>query len=95
MSKIMNKQEFVTFIANQHDCTKVEAEKAIDMFTSSVIKSLGQGNEISLVGFGNFSVNKVAARSGRNPRNGEALQIKAYNQPKFKTGKKLKDACNS
>ena len=64
------------------------------MFTSSVIKSLGQGDEISLVGFGNFYVNKVAARSGSNPRNGEALQIKAYNQPKFKTGKKLKDACN-
>ena len=56
---------------------------------------MGQGNEISIVGFGNFSVNKVAARSGRNPRSGEALQIKAYNQPKFKAGKKAKDACNS
>ena len=91
----MNKQEFITHIANQHDCTKVEAEKAIDMFTSSVIDAVGQGNEISLIGFGNFSVNKVAARSGRNPRSGEPIQIKAYNQPKFKTGKKLKDACNS
>lgn len=90
----MNKQEFVTYIAEQNKCTKVEAEKAIDIFTSSVIEALSLGNEISLVGFGNFSVNKVAARSGRNPRNGEALQIKAYNQPKFKTGKKLKDACN-
>ena len=91
----MNKQEFITHIANQHDCTKVEAEKSIDMFTSSVIDAMGQGNEISLIGFGNFSVNKVAARSGRNPRSGEPIQIKAYNQPKFKTGKKLKDACNS
>ena len=91
----MNKQEFITHIANQHDCTKVEAEKAIDMFTSSVIDAMGQGNEISLIGFGNFSVNKVAARSGRNPRSGEPIQIKVYNQPKFKTGKKLKDACNS
>jgi hypothetical protein len=91
----MNKQEFITHIANQHDCKKVEAEKAIDMFTSSVIDAMGQGNEISIVGFGNFYVNKVAARSGRNPRSGEALQIKAYNQPKFKAGKKAKDACNS
>jgi nucleoid DNA-binding protein len=91
----MNKQEFITHIANQHDCKKVEAEKAIDMFTYSVIDAMGQGNEISIVGFGNFYVNKVAASSGRNPRSGEALQIKAYNQPKFKAGKKAKDACNS
>ena len=90
----MNKQEFVTFIANQHDCTKVEAEKAIDMFTSSVIDAVGQGNEISLIGFGHFSTTKIAARAGRNPRNGESIQIKAYTQPKFKVGQKLKDACN-
>ena len=90
----MNKQEFVTHMATQHDCTKVEAEKAIDIFTSSVIEVLSQGNEISLVGFGNFYTTKIAARDGRNPRTGEALQVKAYTQPKFKVGKKLKDACN-
>lgn len=91
----MNKQEFITHIANQHDCTKVEAEKAIDMFTSSVIDAVGQGNEISLIGFGRFSTTKIAARGGRNPRSGEAIQIKAYTQPKFKAGQKLKDTCNS
>jgi len=91
----MNKQEFITHIANQHDCKKVEAEKAIDIFTSSVIDAMKQVNEISLVGFGNFSVSKVGPRSGRNPRNGEPIQIKSYNQPKFKTIKKLKDACNN
>ena len=91
----MNKQEFVTYIAEQNKCTKAEAEKNIDMFTSSVIDAMGQGNEISLVGFGNFSVSKIAARVGRNPRTGDTLQIKAYNQPKFKVGQKLKDACNS
>ena len=90
----MNKQEFIDHIANQHGCTKKEAEKAIDMFTSSVIEVLGNGKEISLIGFGNFSVSKVEARSGRNPRTGEALKIAAYNQPKFKVGQKLKDACN-
>ena len=90
----MNKQEFITHIANQHSCTKVEAEKTVDMFTSSIIDAIGQVNEISLVGFGNFSISKVAARGGRNPRTGEALQVKDYNQVKFKTGQKLKDACN-
>lgn len=90
----MNKAEFITHIADQYQCTKVEAEKTIDMFTSSVIDAMGQGKEISLVGFGNFIVSKVAARTGRNPRTGEELQITAYNQPKFKVGQKLKDAVN-
>ena len=75
--------------------TKVEAEKVIDMFTSSVIDAIATGNEISLIGFGNFSVSKVAARDGRNPRTGATLKIAAYNQPKFKVGQKLKDAVNS
>ena len=91
----MNKADFINHIAQQHKCTKTEAEKSIDMFTSSVIDAMGQGNEISLVGFGHFSATKIAARAGRNPSNGEAIQIKAYTQPKFKVGQKLKDACNS
>jgi len=90
----MNKQQFIDHIAQQHNCTKVEAEKTIDMFTSSVIEAMGQGKEISLIGFGSFSVSKVEARDGRNPRTGDALKIAAYNQPKFKVGQKLKDACN-
>jgi len=90
----MNKSEFVSHMAKQHKCTQIEAEKALDMFVSSTINALGSGEEISLVGFGRFSVSKVKAREGRNPRTGAALQLKAYNQPKFKVGQKLKDACN-
>ena len=90
----MNKQQFISYISEKYECSKVEAEKTIDMFVSSVIDAIGQGNEISLVGFGSFSVSKVAARSGRNPRTGESLKIAAYNQPKFKVGQKLKDAVN-
>lgn len=90
----MNKGNFVSYIADKNNCTKAEAERVVDMFTSSVIGALGAGNEVSLVGFGNFSVSDVAARPGRNPRTGEAIQIKAYKQPKFKVGQKLKDACN-
>ena len=90
----MNKGNFVSYVAKENNCTKSEAEKAIDMFTSAVIGALGSGEEVSLVGFGNFSASKVAARDGRNPRTGEAIKIAAYNQPKFKVGQKLKDACN-
>ncbi len=90
----MNKTEFVKHIAQQHSCSQVEADKIIDMFTSSVIDAMGQGKEISLIGFGSFSVQRVEAREGRNPRTGDALKIAAYNQPKFKVGQKLKDAVN-
>ena len=91
----MNKGEFVKHVATQHSITQEEANKAIDMFTSSVTSALAGGDEVSLVGFGNFSVSKVAARPGRNPSTGETIQISAYNQPKFKVGQKLKDAVNS
>ena len=64
------------------------------MFVSSVIDALGEGNEIPLVGFDNFSVSKTPARTGRNPRNGEAIEISARNQIKFKVGQKLKDSVN-
>ena len=90
----MNKSEFITHIADQHKCTKIEAEKVINMFTSSVINAIEQGKEISLLGFGNFTVSKIAARNGRNPSTGASLKIAAYNQPKFKVGSKLKEACN-
>ena len=90
----MNKADFVKHVAQQHQCTKTEAEKTIDIFTSSVIDAISKGNKISLIGFGNFSISKVAARTGRNPRSGKAIEIPARNQPKFKVGQKLKDAVN-
>ena len=90
----MNKGEFVKHIANKNSITQDEATKMIDMFTSRVTSALSEGNEVSLIGFGNFTVSKVTAKPGRNPRTGETIQIAAYNQPKFKVGQKLKDAVN-
>ena len=90
----MNKAELMNHISDEHSITKIEAAKVIDRFTSSIISSLGKGKEISLMGFGNFSVSKVAARAGRNPRTGETIQIAAYNQPRFRVGQKLKNAVN-
>jgi DNA-binding protein HU-beta len=90
----MNKSEFIKHISTTHNYTQIEAEKNLDMFVSSVTGALADGNEVSLIGFGNFSVSKVEDRAGRNPRTGEALLIKAYNKPKFKPGQKLKDAVN-
>ena len=90
----MNKGEFITYISDKNKITKAEASKMLDMFTSSVIDALGAGKEISLIGFGNFLVSKVDARDGRNPQTGASIKIPAYNQPKFKVGKTMKDAVN-
>ena len=90
----MNKAEFKKYMATKNSITQDEANKVIDVFTSSVMSALGEENEIRLIGFGNFSVSEVAARTGRNPRTGEAMQIAAYKQPRFKVGQKLKDAVN-
>ncbi len=90
----MNKSEFAAYVAKQNNRTQDEAKKLINMFTESVISALSEGNEIQLVGFGSFTVSKVASRAGRNPRTGETIQIKAYKQPKFKVGQTLKNAVN-
>jgi DNA-binding protein HU-beta len=90
----MNKSDLEKYISKKYSITQKEAGNIIDMFTSSIMSALAEGNEIQLVGFGNFSVAEVAARAGRNPRTGEVLQIKAYKQPRFKVGQKLKDSVN-
>ena len=90
----MNKPEFISFISEKQDCSKVEAVKIINIFIDSVTKALGEGEEIPLVGFGKFSVSKIPARKGRNPHTKKEMQIAAYKNPRFKAGKLLKDACN-
>lgn len=90
----MNKSDFEKYIATKNSITQKEAGNIIDVFTGSVMSALGEGSEVSLIGFGNFSVSEVAARSGRNPRTGEVIQIPSYKQPRFKVGSKLKSAVN-
>jgi len=90
----MNKAEFVSFMANEHDCSKAEAERALNMVVESCIQAMAKSTGVNLVGFGAFSVQKRNAREGRNPKTGAKMHIPAYNQPVFKAGKKLKDACN-
>ena len=90
----MNKKVFADYISEKHGCTRKEARHVIDMFISSVTSALAEGKQISLIGFGHFSVNNIEARDGRNPRTGEPLKISAYNQVKFKAGQKMKNAVN-
>jgi DNA-binding protein HU-beta len=90
----MNKSELIDAIADSAGLTKADAGRALDAATDSIAKALQQGNTVSLVGFGTFTVRHRAARTGRNPRTGETIKIKASNNPAFKAGKALKDAVN-
>ena len=90
----MNKGEFVGAVADAAEMTKADAERAVEAVFKVVKKALKSGDSISLVGFGTFSVRKRAARTGRNPRTGDAIKIKASKVPAFKAGKGLKDAIN-
>ncbi|HEU4621629.1 MAG TPA: HU family DNA-binding protein [Burkholderiaceae bacterium] len=88
----MNKTELIDHIAKQADISKAAAGRALDAMVSAVKITLKKGGSVTLVGFGTFSVGERAARSGRNPRTGVAIDIKAAKVPKFRAGKALKDA---
>lgn len=90
----MNKSEFIDAVAAESGLTKADAGKALDGVINAITNALKKGDTVTLVGFGTFEKRHRKARVGRNPRTGEALQIKASNVPSFKAGKALKDAVN-
>ena len=90
----MNKSELIDAIASEADISKASAGRALDSMLGSVTGALSNGDSVSLVGFGTFSVKQRAARIGRNPQTGAAIQIKAATVPGFKAGKALKEAVN-
>ncbi|AKZ63320.1 transcriptional regulator HU subunit alpha [Herbaspirillum hiltneri N3] len=90
----MNKTELIDHIAKQADISKAASARALDAVIGAVKSTLKKNGSVTLVGFGTFSVGKRAARTGRNPRTGAAIKIKAAKVPKFKPGKGLKDALN-
>lgn len=90
----MNKSELIEAIATSADISKAASEKALDGALDAIKGALKQGTSVTLVGFGTFKISKRAARTGRNPRTGEEIKIKAARVPKFSAGKALKDAVN-
>ncbi len=90
----MNKSELVSNIAQKVGSSKKSAEENLDAMIEIISEELKNGNNIKLVGFGNFETRKRAARKGRNPRTKEEIKIPASTVPVFKAGKALKDAVN-
>ena len=90
----MNKSELIDAIAASADIPKAAAGRALDAMIESIGGALKEGDQVALVGFGTFMVKERAARTGRNPQTGAAIEIKAAKVPGFKAGKALKDAVN-
>jgi len=90
----VNKTELVDAVAQGADISKAAATRAVDTMLDSITDSLKKGDQVTLVGFGTFSVRDRQARTGRNPRTGDTINIPASKMPGFKAGKALKDAVN-
>jgi DNA-binding protein HU-beta len=90
----VNKSELIDQIAKQADISKAAAGRALDATVGAVTTAMKKGGMVTLVGFGTFYVGKRSARSGRNPRTGATIKIRAAKVPKFRAGKALKDAVN-
>ena len=90
----MTKSELVSQIAKGADLNNKRAEAALNAFTGALTKALASGDKVQLVGFGTFSIKERDARTGRNPRTGESVDIAACKVPSFKAGNVLKEAVN-
>ena len=87
----MNKSELIDAVAAKTELTKVAAGRAVEMVLDTIAEAVTKGDSVSLIGFGSFEARKRAARTGKNPRTGEALKIAATTVPAFKPGKAFKD----
>jgi len=90
----MNKQELIAVVADQTGLARADTARVVEGLLETITVQLKKGGEVRLVGFGNFSVSRRKASTGRNPRTGEPMNIKATSQPKFRPGKVLKDSVN-
>ena len=88
----MNKTELIAAMAEKAEISKKDAEKALTAFTNVVADALVDNDKVAITGFGTFETVERAARTGRNPNTGEAIEIVASKSPKLKAGKSLKDA---
>jgi len=88
----IGKTELTQQVAEEAGLNKAQAGRAIDAVLNSITQALQNGEEVRLTGFGNFRVTQTAARTGRNPRTGEQIQIAAGKRPAFSPGSRLKQA---
>lgn len=90
----MNKSELIDAVSAKSGLTKTDTDRAFKAFVDVISEAMASGDQVALVGFGTFLVRERQARTGRNPRTGESIEIASAKIPSFKAGKALKDAVN-
>ena len=90
----MNKTDLVNVVAAETELAKKDVDAVISATLEAISNALKEGDKVQLIGFGNFEVKDVAAREGRNPITGEAIQIEASKKPSFSASKVLKTLVN-
>jgi DNA-binding protein HU-beta len=90
----MTKADLIESVASKVDLPRATAERAVNMLLDDIVVALKQGDKVNISGFGTFSVSTRKARTGRNPKTGESIEISASRAAKFKAGKTLKDSLN-
>lgn len=88
------RNELIKYIAKESTGNQEKARQVLDVVLAGIVKSLKEGNTLRFLGFGSFSVQNIAARTGRNPRTGASIEIAANKRAVFKAGKDMKDALN-
>lgn len=95
VAESMNKQDLANRVAETTGLARADAARAIDAMLETITDALANGEEVRLVGFGNFVAGIRKASTGRNPRTGEPMDLAESIVPKFRVGRNLKDACNT
>lgn len=90
----MNKQKLIEAIASEVELSKAATARVVDAFTAAVTEALAKGDSVTLIGFGTFVVGQRKQRTGRNPQTGKTISIPAARVPRFRPGKKIKEAVN-
>jgi len=90
----MTKAELIESVASKVDLPRATSERAVNTMFDDIVAALKQGEKVNISGFGTFAVSTRKARTGRNPKTGESIEISASRAAKFKPGKTLKDALN-
>jgi DNA-binding protein HU-beta len=90
----MNKAELISTVAEKTGLTKSDTSKTLSGLIDTISETLASGEKVTLIGFGTFGVNDLAARKGRNPQTGKTIDIPARKKPAFKAGKQLKELVN-
>lgn len=90
----MTKADLIESVASKVDLPRATAEKVVNVLFDDIVAALRQGEKVNISGFGTFAVSERKARTGRNPKTGEVIEIAASRAPKFKPGKQLRDSLN-